>query len=69
MKPELCTCGAQPVICHRTVRLTQMMTINKYFIKCESCGLSNEKFEQTLEANAIEDWNNMINRERGDSNG
>jgi|GEM_PF-6753386 hypothetical protein len=69
MELKPCTCGKRPVVMHRTVRLTQMMTINKYFVKCESCGLSNEKFEQTLEANAIEDWNNMINRERGDSNG
>lgn len=68
MELKPCTCGERPVVMHRTVRLTQM-TINKYFVKCESCGLSNEKFEQTLEANAIEDWNNMINRERGDSNG
>jgi hypothetical protein len=69
MELKPCTCGERPVVMHRTVRLTQMMTINKYFVKCESCGLSNEKFEQTLETNAIEDWNNMINRERGDSNG
>lgn len=69
MELKPCTCGKRPVVMHRTVRLTQMMTINKYFVKCESCSLSNEKFEQTLEANAIEDWNNTINRERGDSNG
>ena len=69
MELKPCTCGERPVVMHRTVRLTLMMTINKYFVKCESCGLSNEIFEQTLEANAIEDWNNMINRERGDSNG
>ena len=69
MELKLCSCCKRPGVMHRSVRLTQMMTINKYFVKCESCGLSNEKFEQTLEANAIEDWNNMINRERGDSNG